>query len=63
MCFLCHHAEEEVLLNEIELELKEEGIISMYHGQFLPFIIIHQKVWGRSMSGILINKRRIKVAC
>ena len=38
------------LLNEIELELKAEGIIS--HGQLLPFIIIHQKVWGRSMSGI-----------
>ena len=27
------YAKEEVLLNEIELELKAEGIISMYHGQ------------------------------
>ena len=34
MCFLCPHAKEEVLLNEIELELKADGIISMYHGQF-----------------------------
>ena len=38
MCFLWHHAKEEVLLNEIELELKAEGIISMY--QLLPLIII-----------------------
>ena len=28
MCFLCPHAKEEVLLNEIELELKADGIIS-----------------------------------
>ena len=27
-------AKEEVLLNEIKLELKAEGIISIYHGQF-----------------------------
>ena len=36
MCFLWHNAKQEVLLNEIELELKAEGIISMY--QLLPFI-------------------------
>ena len=38
MCFLCRHAKEEVLLNEIELELKAEGIISMYHGHAVLFI-------------------------
>ena len=27
---MCHHGKEEVLLNEIELELKADGTISMH---------------------------------
>ena len=42
---------------KIELELKAEGIISMYHGQLLPFI----KKYGADQCQAF--KRRIKVAC
>ena len=54
MCFLWHHAKEEVLLNEIYRVA--EGIINIiYHGQLLPFII--KKCWADQCQAF---KRRIK---
>ena len=41
-----------------EWELKAEGIISMYHGQLLPFIIIHQKVWGCMKKNNMVEKKK-----
>ena len=62
MCFLCHHAKEEILLNEIELELKAEGIISIIISW--PVATVHYNS-SKSMGWINVRhliKRRIEVA-